>query len=72
MLKLKDKQGSHFVFRPLSAKELQEATEMMTKSFLETNSIWIKLGITHEEALDYNAYRMQKGLDSELTFVPSP
>ena len=62
MLRFKGKQDRQFLFKPLSALELEEAIELMTKSFLETNSLWMKLGISHEDALHYNTYRMQKGL----------
>ena len=54
MLRFKGKQDKQFLFKLLSALELEEAIELMIKSFLETNSLWIKLGISHENALHYN------------------
>lgn len=71
MLKLKGKKESQFLFKPLSAPELKETTRMMTTTFLKNNSIWVKLAITYEDAFDYNAYRLQKGLEGEITFVSS-
>ena len=62
MLRFKGMQGRQFLFKPLSALEFEEAIELMTKSFMETNSLWMKLSISHEDALHYNTSRMQKGL----------
>ena len=50
------------MFKTLSTQELEETNQMMTSTFLQNNSIWVKLAITYEEAFDYNAYRLQKGL----------
>ena len=57
------------MFETLTPARLEEASEMMSRSFIKINSIWVKLEVKYEEAFKYNLYRLRKGMESEVTFV---
>ena len=62
-------QESEYVCDVMTEDRLEEGSEMMSRAFIKNNSIWVKLGVTYEEAKEYNTYRLKKGIDSKLTFV---